>query len=532
MSTELLASKVVNQEEDPAVRVIAGVPTSRLGIVGVTERGPFGGKLITSPLEYRRYFGGYTGSGEVAQAVDGFFLNGGRECVISRVVHFSDATDPETATSAVGTVSLNNSAGTPVPSLRIDGASNGTYANALAVRVADASDGDAAAFNLFVMRAGIIVERFPSVSMDDTSERYVEAVVNDPEAGSSLVRVTDLDAAGDAAAQRPANVLSTSLTGGDDGLTGLADADFVGGTSDGGRVGIRVLDVFPEVSLLIVPGRATAVVQNAMVAYCEVTRNKEVFPILGPPAGSSATGMVTYVESTAALLNLSEFGAMYWPRVEVANPSKAVFGNGARITVSPDGYVAGVYARTDGAREGGVYDPPAGIEKGVLFGVLGFETDECLDEAKRDIVYPKRINPLTTAPGLPRYIDGTRTLKGNGNFPSVAERRGVIFIQQSIKRGIQFARHKNNDEALRAEVERTVESFLGVQMALKAFRSKDPKTAFFVDFDVPGVSLNTPAVVFANKLVGRVGLATQKPADFVIVSYSQDTRAFNEAAAA
>ncbi len=31
--------------------------------------------------------------------------------------------------------------------------------------------------------------------------------------------------------------------------------------------------------------------------------------------------------------------------------------------------------------------------------MLGFETDEVLEEAKRDLVYPKRINPLTTGPG-------------------------------------------------------------------------------------------------------------------------------------
>jgi hypothetical protein len=70
-----------------------------------------------------------------------------------------------------------------------------------------------------------------------------------------------------------------------------------------------------------------------------------------------------------------------------------------------------------------------------MFGVLGFETDEVLEERKRDLVYPKRINPLTTGPGLPRYIDGSRTLKGDGNFPYVAERRGVIFIERSLKQG-------------------------------------------------------------------------------------------------
>ncbi len=530
MSTELLASKTVVQEEDPAVRTITGVSTGRLGIVGVTERGPFGAALVTSPTEYRRLYGGYVGAGDVAQAVDGFFLNGGSACVISRVVHCTDVSDPTSKTSAAAAVTLQNAA--PADTLKVDGKTDGTYANALTIKIEAATSAEAARFNLLVLKSGIVLERWPNLTMDDADERYVETIVNDASNGSIDVKVTDLDATGNAATQRPANGTSSAMTGGSDGLASLADTDFLGSTGPNGRTGMRAFDTWDDVALLIIPGRATAAVHNGMVAYCDVTRNKSIFPIFGPPAGASASGMVTYVESTASLLNLSEFGAIYWPRLEVLNPNKTVFGAAPRIVVCPTGYVAGVYARTDSAREGGVYDPPAGIEKGIVYGVLGFETDETLDEAKRDLVYPKRINPITSGRGQPRFIDGTRTLKGNGNFPSVSERRGVIFIQQSIKLGIQFARHKNNDESLRAEVSRTVESFLTVQMNLRAFRSKDPKTAFFSDFDVPGKTLNAPAVVFANKLVGRIGLATQKPADFVIVSFSQDTRALTEAAAA
>jgi len=41
------------------------------------------------------------------------------------------------------------------------------------------------------------------------------------------------------------------------------------------------------------------------------------------------------------------------------------------------------YARIDASRPGGVYVPPAGIQNGQLFGVIGFESDEVLDETKR-----------------------------------------------------------------------------------------------------------------------------------------------------
>ena len=266
-----------------------------------------------------------------------------------------------------------------------------------------------------------------------------------------------------------------------------------------------------------------------MLTYCEITRNHGCFAVLDPPANQSATGIVSYAGSAAAILGLSEFGALYWPRVRVLNPSKTVFGNARTWSSPPSGHIAGVYARIDGSRPGGVFVPPAGIQNGALLGVIGFETDEVLDEAKRDLVFPKRINPLTTYPGTPRHIDGARTLKGDGNFPTVAERRGVIFIEQSLKLGLLFAKHQNNTEALRATLTRTVTAFLLIQLKNGAFASTDPKTAFFVDF---GDALNPPSVINSGQVVGRIGLATAKPAEFIVLRFSQDTRALDAELAA
>jgi phage tail sheath protein FI len=421
------------------------------------------------------------------------------------------------------------SSGSPVPTIQVSGKYDGTYAHSLKIQVADASSGNGGEFNLLVLKSGVLVELFPNLSMDDAAENYVETVVNSATSGSKLVQVVDLDAGISVSGDRPANAVSAFLSGGNDGLVGLADADFVGASGSSGKTGLRALDLVQDLSLLIVPGRATAAVHNAMLTYAETTRDKAVFAVLDPPAAQTATGIVSYVETTAALLNASEHGAIYWPRVNVLNPAKSVFGNADQITVPPSGHIAGVYARVDASRPGGVYIPPAGIENGVLSGVVGFETDEVLEEAKRDLVFPKRINPLTTFPGAPRHIDGARTLKSNGNFPTVAERRGVIFIEQSIKAGLQFARHQNNNEALRETVARTVEAFLLVQLNQGAFRTNDPDTAFFVDF---GEGLNPPSVQFAGQLIGRIGLATNKPAEYIILRFSQDTRALEEELAA
>lgn len=732
MMAQLLSSKVVIEEEEPRIRNIDAVQTSIAAMVGVTERGPVNvPTLVTSFDEYKQYFGGFTADSDVALAAQGFFENGGQFLYVVRVVHFTDSTDPNTKTSAAGTLNLLTAASGPtagtvtsgavepfeltpgetldiavdgggtqpvtfdaaaasvtssntetfaladgetlqftvdggslqtvtfntaefvaigaataaevaavinaeatgiqadapggavrittdtvgtgaslasfggtaaatlgfaagdtgtgdvaditavtaaeaaalinadvtgataspvggavqidsdttgpsssvqvegtstalafsfdnathsgttgaaVNTLQVDAKYDGTYSADLTIQIAAATSGDSEEFNLVVLDDGLIAEEYPNLSMLDTADRYVESVINSGDEESSLISVIDLDAV--VSSQRPANGTTGPLAGGDDGLVGLVDADF--GALTTAAVGIQAMDEIQEFNILTVPGQTTSAVHNGMVTYCEDKRKGSAFPILESPAGSSATDIITYMETTAGLLGLSEFGAMYWPHVKVINPSESVFGTVETVTVPPAGHIAGIYARTDAAREGGVYDPPAGIEEGRIAGIVGFETDEVFDEAKRDLVYPKRINILTSFPGAPRHIDGSRCLKGGGNFPFVSQRRGAIFIEQSIKNGTEFARHKNNTAELRRTVLRTIRGFLLIQMRNKAFASQEPDKAFFVDLSD---KLNTASVVNAGKMIGRIGLAFNTPAEFLVFRFSKDTRA-------
>lgn len=404
----------------------------------------------------------------------------------------------------------------PALVLALAGKTPGGFANRVQVETRLSPQGDAGEFDLLVLEDGVFKEVFPRLSLDPAAPRFADLVVNDPAAGSNLVSAT----AGQAIPGVPVPAQVVSLAGGTDGLVDLDDADFVGSAAT--ETGLRALDTVQDLAVLLVPGQATPAVHNAIIQYCDVVREGQVFAVLDPPEGLSATGIVDYVDNVAALGGSTESAAIYWPRVEVLNPTRAVFGPADRVTVAPSGIIAGVYARVDGARPGGVYDPPAGIEEGRMFGVLGFETDEVLDERKRDVVFPRRINPLTTGPGQPRYIDGARTLKGDGDFPSVSASRGVMFISKSLKRGLDFVRHKNHTEKLRAQVKRTIDAFLLIQMKNDAFASQDPTKAFFADVSE---QLNTPSVVAQQRLLARVGLAMTDPAEFVDILLSKDTRA-------
>ncbi|HJT90379.1 MAG TPA: hypothetical protein VJ777_00305, partial [Mycobacterium sp.] len=340
-----------------------------------------------------------------------------------------------TADDELGFDNASHAVAAATGTLTVDAKYDGTYANDVTVLVSAATSTVAEEFNLVVLDDGVVVERFPNLSMDAASERYAESIVNDEDSGSQFIALTDLAIGGTVLARRPANspggtpVPFGPLTGGLDGLDDngtIADIDFIG--DEGAKTGIRSFDQ-KDGNLLMIPDRATAAVHGAMVTYCEVTRKKSMFPVLDPPANLSHSAMVTYVRDTAGLINLSEHGAIYWPRIRVVNPNPAVFGPADTIVIPPSGDIAGTYARVDGERVGGVYVPPGGVINGRLLRAVGLESESVLEETVQDLLYPNRINPITRLRGTPIILNGVRTLRGNGNFPTIAERRGVIFIE-------------------------------------------------------------------------------------------------------
>ena len=112
--------------------------------------------------------------------------------------------------------------------------------------------------DLFTVEDGVTRDTFRNVSLDPSSTRYIETLVNDRKTGSALVRATDQRAATGALLA----VQLAPLAGGDDGTAGLADVDFVG--SPTGKTGLYALDTVQDVATLLVPGRATPAVHNAM----------------------------------------------------------------------------------------------------------------------------------------------------------------------------------------------------------------------------------------------------------------------------
>jgi phage tail sheath protein FI len=93
-------------------------------------------------------------------------------------------------------------------------------------------------------------------------------------------------------------------------------------------------------------------------------------------------------------------------------------------------------------------------------------------------------------------------------------RRLLVFLEQSIIRGLQWAVFERNDPLLWANVRRAIEDFLLNQWQQGALVGAAADAAFFVRCDR---STMTQADLDAGQLVAVVGIAPVKPAEFVML---------------
>jgi len=398
----------------------------------------------------------------------------------------------------------------------------GADSDGMNVVVADGSNGDASYFDATILVGGVILETFPNCVVDTTSDDYVLTKMNHEVSGSDLVVASDLAAGlGTPTLDRPVNITSAMFSGGADALAGIVDDDFLGSAVS--EIGLYALDTVTDFDLLVIPEQTSTTLQKGVVDYCHDVRKWKVFPVLGTPEGLTAALMVAHIVS-AGIENYQEEGAIFWPRINIANPDKTIYGDVEEILVDPAASVAGMIARVDAHREGGIYDEPAGEELGYLKGAVGLEilanreTAESLKETARDIVYPRRINPIWQKEGGQVFVDGHYNLKGTNNWVTIAQRRGTARMEKIIDAGLDVFRHKRPSDRTRSDASNMIDKYLGTQTGLGAFDSDDPELAYYVDV---GTALNTAAVKKAGKLRVRVGFNSASAIDWVVNEYEQ-----------
>jgi len=529
MPSALTFPGVYIEEIPSGVRTITGVATSITAFVGYAIRGPVNKPTtVQSFPEFARRFGGLSTSSTMSYAVQQYFLNGGRDALIVRVVHLGGGG----TTAKKGRLSVG---GTGTKELIVEAASEGEWADGLRVRIDhDTSPvGPANLFNLSIKDVVTgVVETFRNLPPNASIIALVEQQ-------SSLVRIAKAPTARPddhspvLPGQDPFDPAVGSrfdafpATGTGSGVDGdQADLDLVPATDDGtGLYALAKADLF---NLLCIPpfmsasstdpGRVLeATAKGRAAAFCEDHR---AFFIVDPhpdwdePSDlttASATDLTTYITGIGS--DDRKNAAIYFPYLRSLDPLQ---GN-APGDFPPSGAVAGVMARTDATR--GVWKAPAGLDAGVS-GVL--ELKAKFTDGQNGIVNPLGVNCLRTFPTSGTVVWGSRTLAGAdaqaSEWKYVPVRRTALFLEESLYRGTQWVVFEPNDAPLWAQIRLNVGAFLNVLFRQGAFAGTTPREAYFVKCDAETTTQDDVNLGIVNIVVG---FAPLKPAEFVVIKLQQ-----------
>lgn len=474
------------EETSTGTRPISGVGTTVAGFVGIAQRGPVKiAKLITSWTQYvNEYAKGlaspFFADSYLPYAVYGFFLNGGTRCYVSRAA---------SSTSAKASVNwVDSSAGIPYVFRAID---EGTWANGATggLSVKATVTNEQADVNVYLGNS--LMETFTDCNFTLGDRNYV---INRINGVSKYVNVVK-----GASDKAPVSLSTAPLAGGADGVSDIADTDYVG--ADGA---IHAFDALP-ISMVAVPG-----VSSVALSTIQWAENKKYcMALIEPPFASSTPEQAVTFRSSLS----STFGhaAIYWPWIEVSDP---VGTNATRTKwVPPTGHVAGVMARTDAER--GVWKAPAGIQA-VVKGALDLAYKPTPGEIAT--TFGNQINHIVQMDGAGICIMGARTIASDSRFRYANVRRYLNYLEASLLQGTTWVINEPNDAVLWKSIYASVRGFLLTDMHRGAFKSRTPSRAFFVKCDA---ELNTDEEIEAGNVITEVGVAVNKPAEFVIFRVSQ-----------
>jgi|RhiMethySRZTD1v2_1073278.scaffolds.fasta_scaffold110901_3 phage tail sheath protein FI len=271
--------------------------------------------------------------------------------------------------------------------------------------------------------------------------------------------------------------------------------------------GLRALTAIDRFNLLSIPGTARLprpAATKTVAAAATVCEERRAFYVVDAPASltpATVTGWKTNLQA-------SPNAALYFPALQIVDP----FDPGALRDVPASGAVAGVIARTDIAR--GVWKAPAGND-GRLQAVVNLT--RTLSDADQEHLTAAGVNPIRSFPGRGIRVWGSRTLASAdvADWKYVSVRRLLLFIEESVDEGTQWAMFEPNDEPLWHAVRGSIENFLLGLYQRGALTGRTSEDAYFVRCDRMTMTQDD---IGSGRLIVLVGIAPVRPAEFLTIS--------------
>lgn len=289
--------------------------------------------------------------------------------------------------------------------------------------------------------------------------------------------------------------------------------EFTSPTLEASYEGLYALNRVEELMQVVIPDFAGDVqITKDLIDYVEGRSTQpsggDRFAILSTPVGSSAQEAVDFFRYDIG--QFSKFSAMYWPWIKVADPTR----DNRVVVFPPVAHVAGIYARTDNNRNVG--KSPGGVIDGALRFLDSLELVP--SQGERDLVYPNKINPLMSSAQTGLAVWGVRTLSGTSTWRYINARRLFMFVEKSVFNSTHWIVFENNGPPLWARIRSQLLGFLTGLFNDGLFAGNSPSQAFYVIVDE---SNNTAASIDQGQVIIDIGIAVNKPAEFVRFRYAQ-----------
>lgn len=406
----------------------------------------------------------------LAYAVYGFFLNGGQSAWI---VLAGDGSE------AKATISISNGTN-PISIMAKD---EGAWGNKLGVKIVANADG-VELYDFEVYKGSALLETHVGVSLAANAEKPFVEYIN---ANSKYV---DVDT--NATTMDPTSVGSMKLlASGSDGLSAITDAKLA--------EAMKKFDLVDSINLLVSPESQTLAMSVEGTAYAE--NRKDCVYIADGGQNDDFEAVLSLKEGLP-----SDFGGLYYPWIEVSDPIGGIAKN---KFIPCGGHVAGMIARNDNAR--GVFKAPAGTEA-VVRGALSVKTK--INDEQHKLLNPKNVNVIRVFPDAGIIVYGARTMAGS--YLNV--RRELNYIMDAIPRSTRWSAFEPNNEDLWRKLRNQILSFLETRRVDGAYKGAGEGTAYFVKSDA---ELNTQAEIDAGRVNVEIGVAINKPGEFIIFRVGQ-----------
>jgi phage tail sheath protein FI len=152
---------------------------------------------------------------------------------------------------------------------------------------------------------------------------------------------------------------------------------------------------------------------------------------------------------------------------------------------------------------------PAGANRGSINNAVKLAYNP--SQAQRDLIYPKRINPIIFSPGAGIILFGDKTaLSYTSAFDRINVRRLFLTLEATIERAARAQLFEFNDTITRSNFVNIVDPYL------RDVKSKRGITDFVVVCDE---SNNTPDVIDANQFKADIYIKPARSINFIGLTF-------------